>query len=153
MKKTASVRPSTTNVLDDNFHLVAGTLDGQDLKIYVDGVLEGSIAFTGTPAGNTRDVLIGKHFTLGRFFGGLVDEVEIYDRALTDTEIQAIFKAGKKGNKPKKQVTICHKPDTPAQKTLVIPYHALAGHLGHGDTVGALVISTTLQKKPDRSKN
>ena len=34
-------------------------------------------------------------------------------------------------------VTICHKPNTPAQKTLVIPCRALAGHVRHGDTVGA----------------
>lgn len=34
-------------------------------------------------------------------------------------------------------VVICHKPGTPAAKTLVIPIQALAGHLGHGDTVGA----------------
>jgi hypothetical protein len=33
-------------------------------------------------------------------------------------------------------VAICHKPGTPAQKTLVIPDTALAGHLGHGDTRG-----------------
>lgn len=33
-------------------------------------------------------------------------------------------------------VTICHKPGTPAQKTLVIPVQALAGHLGHGDRIG-----------------
>ncbi|HKQ75033.1 MAG TPA: hypothetical protein VJ810_15160 [Blastocatellia bacterium] len=33
-------------------------------------------------------------------------------------------------------VTVCHKPGTPAQKTLVIPQQALAGHLRHGDTVG-----------------
>ena len=33
-------------------------------------------------------------------------------------------------------VTICHRPGTPAQKTLVIPQQALAGHLSHGDTVG-----------------
>ena len=35
------------------------------------------------------------------------------------------------------RVTICHKPNTPAQKTLVIPCRALAGHVRHGDTVGA----------------
>ena len=33
-------------------------------------------------------------------------------------------------------VTICHKPGTPAQKTIVIPQQALADHLGHGDTIG-----------------
>lgn len=35
------------------------------------------------------------------------------------------------------KVTICHKPGTPAEKTLEIPEAALKGHLKHGDTVGA----------------
>ena len=35
------------------------------------------------------------------------------------------------------EVTICHKPGTPAEKTLTIPESALSGHLGHGDTIGA----------------
>ncbi len=34
-------------------------------------------------------------------------------------------------------VTICHKPGTPAQQTMIIPVSALNGHLGHGDTIGA----------------
>lgn len=33
-------------------------------------------------------------------------------------------------------VTICHKPGTPAQHTLVIPAAALPGHLRHGDYEG-----------------
>jgi len=36
----------------------------------------------------------------------------------------------------KEMVTICHKPDTPAEKTLVVPRSAVAGHLGHGDYEG-----------------
>lgn len=35
------------------------------------------------------------------------------------------------------KVTVCHKPGTPAEKTLEIPEEALKGHLKHGDTVGA----------------
>lgn len=34
-------------------------------------------------------------------------------------------------------VTICHRPGTPAEKTLTLPVAALNGHLGHGDTLGA----------------
>jgi hypothetical protein len=34
------------------------------------------------------------------------------------------------------RITICHKPGTPAQKTLVLPESAIPGHLGHGDTLG-----------------
>jgi prepilin-type N-terminal cleavage/methylation domain-containing protein len=33
-------------------------------------------------------------------------------------------------------VTICHKPGTPAEKTLTVPKSALGGHLGHGDYEG-----------------
>jgi hypothetical protein len=33
-------------------------------------------------------------------------------------------------------VTICHKPGTPAQQTMSIPQPALSGHLVHGDTLG-----------------
>jgi hypothetical protein len=33
-------------------------------------------------------------------------------------------------------VTICHKPGTPAEKTMTIPQSALPGHLAHGDYEG-----------------
>lgn len=33
-------------------------------------------------------------------------------------------------------VTLCHKPGTPAQKTLVLPSSAAKGHMEHGDTAG-----------------
>lgn len=34
-------------------------------------------------------------------------------------------------------VTLCHKPGTPAERTLVVPTSAAPGHMGHGDTTGA----------------
>ncbi|MBE2221720.1 MAG: FecR domain-containing protein [Anaerolineae bacterium] len=34
-------------------------------------------------------------------------------------------------------VTICHKPGSPAEQTKTVPQSALGGHLGHGDTRGA----------------
>ena len=32
--------------------------------------------------------------------------------------------------------SICHKPETHAEKTLYVPASALKGHLGHGDSLG-----------------
>ena len=32
--------------------------------------------------------------------------------------------------------TICHKPGTPAEKTMTVPQSALQSHLEHGDTIG-----------------
>ena len=34
-------------------------------------------------------------------------------------------------------VTICHKPGTPAEQTMCVSPKAVAGHLGHGDYLGA----------------
>ena len=38
---------------------------------------------------------------------------------------------------PTETITICHKPGTPAEKTLVLPAAALWGHTQHGDELGA----------------
>lgn len=84
---------STTNVLDNQWHHIAGTYDitdvGQELKLYIDGVLEG--AFNVAPyADNTRDVAIGAAcvfagcpFGPRRFFNGAFDDLRISDTALT----------------------------------------------------------------------
>ncbi len=40
------------------------------------------------------------------------------------------------GQQSPPRVTICHKPGTPAQKTMTLPQPAVQGHLGHGDTLG-----------------
>jgi hypothetical protein len=37
---------------------------------------------------------------------------------------------------PPRKVVICHKPGTPAQKTMSVPRQAVPGHLGHGDYLG-----------------
>ena len=37
------------------------------------------------------------------------------------------------------KITICHKPGTPAEKTLQVPESAVPGHLKHGDTLGECV--------------
>jgi uncharacterized protein (TIGR03437 family) len=90
---------SSTDVLDGNFHLVAGTWDGSTLRLYVDGVLQNTLTFT-SPVNNTRPVNIG--FASGggtpqRFFRGVVDEAEVFSRALSATEIQALYTAGSAG--------------------------------------------------------
>jgi hypothetical protein len=37
-------------------------------------------------------------------------------------------------------VTICHEPSTPSQKTMVVNQSELSGHLGHGDVIGSCVV-------------
>ncbi len=90
---------STHSFASGQFHHVAMTWDGSTLSLYVNGQLEGThdvepqtIAYDG------NDLGIGAHpFFFGRFFDGLIDEVGIFNRALSDVEIQAIFDAGSAG--------------------------------------------------------
>jgi len=126
------ISPEPTGV----FRHIAISIKSGETILYVNGDEVGRSDKT-FPSITTGEIKIGGGGTLGRWFKGLIDEVRIFNRALSASEIQAIVKAGRNGNKPNIMVEICHKPGTPAEKTLVVPYHALAGHLGHGDTIGA----------------
>jgi hypothetical protein len=44
--------------------------------------------------------------------------------------------------------TLCHKPGTPAEQTLVVPESAVAAHLGHGDYLGPCESTTTSTTYP-----
>jgi hypothetical protein len=76
---------------DDVWHFVTGTYDGTQVKFYIDGNLESSKITTGQIATNNRPINIG-HWGAGeRYFKGIIDEVRIYNRALSDAEIQALY--------------------------------------------------------------
>ena len=92
---------SLGNFLDGKFHHVAGTWDGTSMRLFVDGVLQGSAALT-SPSNNTRPLVLG--FAAGggtpqRFFRGQIDELSLYDRALSEMEIGSIVKAGPAGKR------------------------------------------------------
>jgi hypothetical protein len=99
---------STSILTDDAWHHVAGTFDGAEVKMYIDGNLEDSLAYSGTPQANDQDVYIGAAWWgEPRFFSGLIDEVQIFSRALSAEEIAATYNAGDVGNcKPEKILTV-----------------------------------------------
>lgn len=68
---------------------------GTNIAYYVNGVSIGSIAFTGTPIIGSG-YLIGKGFYGGsHYFNGKVDEVRIYNRALSAGEVTALYNLGR----------------------------------------------------------
>lgn len=67
---------------------IAGTYDGTALRLYVNGTLAASTNISGSIATSTGPLRIGGNSLWGEFFAGRIDEVRIYDRALTQTEIQ-----------------------------------------------------------------
>ena len=87
---------SVTRVAYGQFIHVAGTYDGSTLKIYINGVLESTAGASGRIASDARPLTFGAAdkalYGPGKanFVHGLIDEVRIYDRALTDPEINCI---------------------------------------------------------------
>ena len=80
----------TTVPQQGEWYHVVGVYDGAHIHIYVNGQLENSKSRSGNLLVSSSDVNIGRTTTesKGRYFPGLIDEVRIYDRALTPTEIQ-----------------------------------------------------------------
>ncbi|MBI3416211.1 MAG: hypothetical protein HY043_13025, partial [Verrucomicrobia bacterium] len=78
-----------------NWHLVAGTYDGSTMKIYVDGVLDAFMSKSGPMHDNGVEVLIGSRaFQTALVFDGLIDDPQIYNRALSASEVQALGGTG-----------------------------------------------------------
>ncbi len=80
----------------DRWHHVVGVwdADSEEMKIYVDGVEENSATFTGPIGISPHDLGIG--YGLYDTYGGghwegLIDEVRIYDRSLSEKEIQNLY--------------------------------------------------------------
>ena len=79
------------------WHHLAASYDGTTIKWYGDGLLVGSAA----RALNTPDnVHIGKRQDNANFFPGLVDEVQIYSRVLSEAEIAGLAGMTKPIDKP-----------------------------------------------------
>ena len=67
---------------------LAATYDGSMLRLYLNGALVSSQARTGTITTTSNPLQIGADSIYGQFFQGVIDEVRVYNRALTQVEIQ-----------------------------------------------------------------
>lgn len=90
---------TTSDVIDNTWHHVAVVKSGTTVRIYADGVEENSETVSAASQQNSRPLLIG--FNPGEgiqgYWKGSIDELAIYNRALSAQEIQAIFDAGSAG--------------------------------------------------------
>ncbi|MEM6795016.1 MAG: PQQ-dependent sugar dehydrogenase [Acidobacteriota bacterium] len=90
---------STTTLIADSGALASGVWthaaavwDGQDMRLYKDGVLVGSTPKTGAVATDpTVPVAIGDQPQGGRPFDGVIDEVRLYSRALSPAELDVLI--------------------------------------------------------------
>ena len=68
---------------------VALTYDGATQRLFVNGTQAATRATTGTIQATDNPLWIGGNSPYGEYFKGLIDEVRVYNRALTQAEIQA----------------------------------------------------------------
>jgi hypothetical protein len=81
----------SVNHIDNNWHQWVGTFDGRYLKIYVDGILRNTTDTGGTTIRVTSGQPLHIMHGFGGYLRGFVDEVLIYNRALSESEIKAIY--------------------------------------------------------------
>ncbi len=90
-------------VNDGEWHLIVVTRDrtANMFNMYIDGILENTMADTGFVFSNgiNSPLEIGKWASesYGGTYAGLIDEIQIFNRALSASEIAAIYNAGSAG--------------------------------------------------------
>lgn len=86
---------SNANVQDDHWHHVAGTMSytGSNYiyAIYVDGKLDNTITNAVGLAATTKGWAIGARYDGTWPYQGLIEDVRVYDRALTADEVQKLY--------------------------------------------------------------
>ena len=89
---------STTQIDDNDFHHIAGVVDGSSMTIYVDGTLENTFIHDGLLSASGREVRIGAAWggAIGgsiREVAGIIDDVRYYDQALSSAQVQNLASA------------------------------------------------------------
>ncbi|HWP40705.1 MAG TPA: LamG domain-containing protein, partial [Tepidisphaeraceae bacterium] len=68
---------------------LAATYDGATLRLFVNGALSASLSVAGLITTSDGPLRIGGNSLWGEYFAGRIDDVRIYNRALSVSEIQA----------------------------------------------------------------
>ncbi len=82
-------------VIDDGaWHHVVGIYDGNQLQLFVDGVLDGSKSASGLSINTWRGLRLGENWEQGNsYFAGAMDDVRIYGRALSSADVTALYQS------------------------------------------------------------
>ena len=97
--KVARSTKTPANLTDGNWHMLTGTFDRENVKIYIDSVLEGTTATDSTNMigynGNNA-ILIGAeasgtHAPASTGFVGNISDVRIYATALSQEDIKSLY--------------------------------------------------------------
>jgi N-acetylneuraminic acid mutarotase len=79
----------TTQLPLNTWTHLAVTYDGAVIRLYVNGALNSSLGASGSITTSGDPLRIGGNTVWGEYFAGLIDEVRVYNRALSAAEITA----------------------------------------------------------------
>jgi hypothetical protein len=85
---------SISNIELNQWTYIVGVFNGSSIKIYVNGTLEAEQLLFGNINQNTEPLLFGsqRYYAFSDYwFNGLIDDIAIYNRALTEQEIQNLY--------------------------------------------------------------
>ncbi len=102
-KVAVSNTNSSGTITDTNWHHVVVTYDGANSRYYIDGVLDSSPSYAVSFSGG-GSYTIGSRGT-GEYFQGKIDEVRIYNRALSATEVANLYASGARAVNASQNVT------------------------------------------------
>ena len=81
----------TSTTIGEWYH-VAGVYDGSEIKVFVNGDLEASSSYSGPIPTTTDNFYIGVDATTWvEYFNGSVEELSVWNRALTESQIQTVM--------------------------------------------------------------
>jgi len=80
---------STVPITLNEWHHIAVIRNGQEAKIYIDGIITGTASLPEELSASSKNLFIGNDHDGG--FEGSIDEVRIYSRALTEQEIRVVM--------------------------------------------------------------
>ena len=79
----------------NNWYYIVGTYDGTTIKLYVNDTLVDSTNYTGTPTSSGAGIRLMERWDLSDYWGGRLAIVDIYDVALSQSEITSKWSATK----------------------------------------------------------
>jgi hypothetical protein len=86
---------STSTVSTATWYHFAGTCDGTEMRLYLNGNLESSILKSGSIFNSSSDFRVGRYdYYSGWVFHGSIDEVALWDRCLSESEITSLYLNG-----------------------------------------------------------
>ena len=82
---------SATSLNDGNWHFLVGRKNNSSYSVFVDGQIQNSTNDAYPLSGSSLHLHIGHHGAWNNWFNGMIDDVSIYNRSLSNAEILNLY--------------------------------------------------------------